>query len=478
MSIPDPGPDSQTLSRLPGPRDEDRPETPPPPGLRGGTAGRDETVAYIPKEGLSPARAGAERGESHAESGLYPFLDPPRGPGELGWMSCYRVRRLLGEGGMGLVFQAEDTELLRPVALKVIRPELADNPLSAKRFLREARAMAALKHDHIVTIYQVGQERGVPFLAMEYLRGMSLDHWLDRGHKPSPDLVLRIGREIAAGLAAAHERGLIHRDIKPANIWLEAPSGRVKILDFGLARTESDDVKITNPGIALGTPAYMAPEQARGSGVGAFQRPVQPRLRVIRTLYRAVTVPGDDTHGRADVPLDGYPLATSGPEPRGAAGAGRAGHAVAGQGAGGPAAVGRGGGRGDQGHRARTAGRATTDRTDSDHAAAGRGLRETGSGRPRRGAGCIAPQGEGLGPPDLPSGLPGRCWGSPWSRRESSCSGEVPGRPTQLDGHWRPPSQPVRAARFGSPPHFRAYPVPSHDRNRRDLRSRSRKWSP
>jgi regulation of enolase protein 1 (concanavalin A-like superfamily) len=184
-------------------------------------------------------------------------------------MSHYRIRRLLGEGGMGLVFYAEDTELLRPVALKVIRPELADKPEAAQRFLREARAMAAIKHDHIVTIYQVGQERGVSFLAMEYLRGMSLREWLDRGHRPAPDLVLRIGREIATGLVAAHKRRLIHRDIKPANIWLEAPGGRVKILDFGLARIESGAVEITRPGLAVGTPQYMAPELARGEGVGA-----------------------------------------------------------------------------------------------------------------------------------------------------------------------------------------------------------------
>src|SRR5260370_1644040 len=120
---------------------------------------------------------------------------------------------------MGLVFEAEDADLLRPVALKVIRPELAGSPEATQRFTLEAQAMAALKHDHIVTIYQVGQERGVAFLAMEYLQGMSLSRWLDRGNKPSVDLVLRLGREIAAGLAAAHKRALIHRDIKPANIW-------------------------------------------------------------------------------------------------------------------------------------------------------------------------------------------------------------------------------------------------------------------
>jgi serine/threonine protein kinase/regulation of enolase protein 1 (concanavalin A-like superfamily) len=203
-------------------------------------------------------------GASRAESGRFDFLDPPRAPDELGWLAHYRVRRLVGEGGMGLVFEAEDADLLRTVALKVIRPELAGSPLAAQRFLLEARAMAALKHDHIVTIYQVGQERGVPFLAMEYLQGMSLHRWLERGHKPAVDLLLRLGREMAAGLAAAHRRGVVHRDIKPANIWLEAPIGRVKILDFGLARAEGHDVHITNPGTTVGSPAYMAPELARG----------------------------------------------------------------------------------------------------------------------------------------------------------------------------------------------------------------------
>jgi len=235
--------------------------------MGGGTAHPDATVTYIPKNAKSPA--GTVRGELHAQSGCYNFLDPARAPGELGWLAHYRVRRCIGEGGMGLVFEAEDTDLLRPVALKVIRPELAGSPQAAQRFTLEARAMAALKHDHIVTIYQVGQERGVPFLAMEYLQGMSLHRWLERGHKPSLDLVLRLGREMAAGLAAAHKRGLVHRDIKPANIWLEAPIGRVKILDFGLARSEDQDVHITNPGTALGTPAYMSPEQARGEEVDA-----------------------------------------------------------------------------------------------------------------------------------------------------------------------------------------------------------------
>ena len=170
---------------------------------------------------------------------------------------------------MGLVFLAEDSLLGRPVALKVIRPQIADTPGIAQRFTREARATAAIKHDHIVTIYQVGQERDVPFLAMEYLKGISLANWLDRGHSASVEVVLRISREIAGGLSAAHKNGLIHRDVKPANIWLEAPFGRVKILDFGMARSQREDVEITRSGTVMGTPAYMSPEQARGELAGA-----------------------------------------------------------------------------------------------------------------------------------------------------------------------------------------------------------------
>ena len=141
---------------------------------------------------------------------------------------------------MGVVFQAEDPQLQRLVALKAMLPTLAASASARQRFLREAQAAAAVKHDHIVTIYQVGEDRGVPFLAMEFLEGEPLDDRLKREGKLPLAEVLRIGREIAEGLAAAHERGLIHRDIKPANIWLEGPptggAARVKILDFGLAR--------------------------------------------------------------------------------------------------------------------------------------------------------------------------------------------------------------------------------------------------
>jgi phosphate transport system substrate-binding protein len=197
----------------------------------------------------------------------FDFLRPPNGAPGLGWLGPYRVDRLLGSGGMGLVFQAEDPELQRTVALKVVRPEMAHDQELRQRFLREARTMASVKSDHIVTVFQVGQDNNLPFLAMELLEGESLGDALEVTPRPSLDFVIRVGREVALGLAAAHERGLVHRDIKPANIFLEAPSGRAKILDFGLARRSLGQSDLTQPGLIVGTPEYMAPEQAEGEEV-------------------------------------------------------------------------------------------------------------------------------------------------------------------------------------------------------------------
>ncbi|HLW65166.1 MAG TPA: protein kinase [Gemmataceae bacterium] len=205
------------------------------------------------------------------------FLSPPQQGDEIGRLNGYRVLRLLGAGGMGMVLEAEDIKLNRPVALKVMRPEMAARPTAKDRFLREAQAAAKLSHDHIVTIYQVGEDNGVPFIALQFLTGESLADRLKRERLPIVEVV-RIGQEIASGLAAAHNRGLIHRDIKPANIWLEDPkptdgspwgAGRVKILDFGIARISSEKGQLTQTGAILGTPAYMAPEQARGKPVDA-----------------------------------------------------------------------------------------------------------------------------------------------------------------------------------------------------------------
>jgi WD40 repeat protein/predicted Ser/Thr protein kinase len=198
---------------------------------------------------------------------LYDFLAPPQGAGEIGRLGSYRVLKVLGTGGMGVVFQAEDVKLKRLVALKAMRPAMAASAGAGQRFQREAETTAAIKHDHIVTIYQVGEDRGVPFLAMEFLEGEALDDRLKRENTLPISEALRISREIAEGLAAAHEHGLIHRDIKPGNVWLEGKRGRVKILDFGLARATGDDMHLTQSGAIVGTPAYMAPEQARGEAL-------------------------------------------------------------------------------------------------------------------------------------------------------------------------------------------------------------------
>jgi serine/threonine protein kinase len=205
------------------------------------------------------------------------LLDPAEGTEEIGRIAEFRVFRVLGSGGMGVVFEAEDSRLKRRVALKVMRPTTAAEPGSAERFLREAQSAAALKHENVVTIYQVGTHRDLPFLALEHLEGESLRSYLIQHRRLDPATVIRISREIAKGLAAAHARGLLHRDIKPANIWLErreswhagseTHTGRVKILDFGLAKPWQEPSGITQSGVVIGTPGYMAPEQVTGTSV-------------------------------------------------------------------------------------------------------------------------------------------------------------------------------------------------------------------
>ena len=208
-----------------------------------------------------------------------------RAAGELGRLAHYRVLEVIGVGGMGVVFRAEDTTLRRDVALKVMRPRSGRDAAGRAWFLREARAMAGLRHDHVVVVHQVGEETGqdgrpVPFLAMELLTGEGLDGWLQRVGRTPPEWVARIGRQAAAGLAAAHAAGLVHRDVKPANLWLEAPPGwshdapetcpplpvvaRVKVLDFGLAVPRAEGA-----GEIIGTLAYMAPEQLAGAPADA-----------------------------------------------------------------------------------------------------------------------------------------------------------------------------------------------------------------
>jgi serine/threonine protein kinase len=215
-----------------------------------------------------PSRATDEPVENVSTTALY-FLAPPQALGELGRLGTYRVLKLVGEGGMGLVFEAEDLLLQRRVAVKVMDPSLAREAKAQERFLREARAAAALKHEHVVTIFQVGLEKGVPYLVMEFLAGESLAARLKRKAPLPAGEIARIGREITAALAVAHEKGVIHRDIKPSNVWLQAPDGLVRILDFGLARPVASDSHLTRTNAVLGSPGYMAPEQAAGEKVDA-----------------------------------------------------------------------------------------------------------------------------------------------------------------------------------------------------------------
>jgi serine/threonine protein kinase len=195
---------------------------------------------------------------------VYEFLDPPQRNGELGRLGPYRVLELLGQGGMGAVFHARDSRLQRQVALKMMQKKWASTVIGRKRFVEEARSMAAVHHDNVATIFEVGIHRGVPFMAMEMLKGQPLDRLIKQTDQFSYRQVLRMAIEVARGLAAAHACGIIHRDIKPANIWIEDPSGRAKILDFGLAIAGSSFDRFSGRGSVLGSPAYLSPEQSQG----------------------------------------------------------------------------------------------------------------------------------------------------------------------------------------------------------------------
>src|SRR5262245_25643193 len=194
------------------------------------------------------------------------FLETSTKPGALGRLGHYEVLEVIGQGGMGIVLRAFDEKLHRVVALKVLAPALAGNGSARQRFVREARAAAAVSHDNVIGIYAVEDDGPVPYIAMQFVAGRTLQQKLDRaGPLPLP-VILRIGLQVAEGLAAAHRQGLIHRDVKPANILLENGVERVRITDFGLARAV-DGATLTRSGVVAGTPAYMSPEQAAGEHV-------------------------------------------------------------------------------------------------------------------------------------------------------------------------------------------------------------------
>lgn len=208
------------------------------------------------------------------------FLDPPSHPEMLGRIGRYEVERLIGAGGMGIVLKAFDTELHRPVAIKVLAPHLAHHGGARQRFAREAQSAASVVHEHVIPIFDVQVSAKLPYLVMQYVAGESLQARIDRLGPLSTEETLRIGNQIALGLAAAHSHGLVHRDVKPANILLETNVDRVLISDFGLARA-ADDASLTRSGMITGTPHYMSPEQANGQTIS----PVNDLFSLGSVLY-------------------------------------------------------------------------------------------------------------------------------------------------------------------------------------------------
>jgi serine/threonine protein kinase len=219
-----------------------------------------------PEEVIATVGTDGEASDNKSDEAWRELLTPSSSPCCIGMLGQYEILELVGRGGMGVVLHAHDPKLKRTVAIKLLAPELGANPMSVRRFLREAQAAAAVSHDHVVTMHAIDQEARPPFIVMEYVAGQSLQQKIDALGALDVKSILRIGMQTAAGLAAAHRQGLVHRDVKPSNVLLENGIERVKLSDFGLARAV-DDVDLTRTGQITGTPQYMSPEQAQSQRV-------------------------------------------------------------------------------------------------------------------------------------------------------------------------------------------------------------------
>src|SRR5579859_6499172 len=179
----------------------------------------------------------------------------------------YEILSLVGKGGMAMVYRARQASIERDVAIKVMKPDLADAEDFVRRFQREAKAIASLSHPFILKVFDYGQQGDLVYLVMELLRGGSLSD-LIRQQSLSPDAASRILEQVASALDYAHERGIIHRDLKPHNVLLDE-KGNAHLTDFGIAKILGTNVTVTQSGLVMGTPAYMSPEQWQGKPLDA-----------------------------------------------------------------------------------------------------------------------------------------------------------------------------------------------------------------
>ena len=225
-------------------------------------------------------------------------------------LSRYEIRSPIGAGGMGEVYLAEDTRLRRDVVLKILPAEVVSNRERLLRFEQEARATSSLNHPNIITIFEIGEERGIHFIVTEFIKGDSLRQFI--GARPIElSEILNIALQLASALAAAHEAEIVHRDIKPENIMVRHDR-IVKVLDFGLAKlankskervlvdskAETDARVMTTPGVVMGTVLYMSPEQARGLPRGCAHGHLEPRRRALRDAGASLAVRRRDAERR------------------------------------------------------------------------------------------------------------------------------------------------------------------------------------